>query len=549
MDHPLPPPETWDEEAEVLVVGFGAAGACAALEAVEAGARVTVLDAHGGGGATAISGGVVYAGGGTFIQEQAGVPDDVEAMKAYLRLEVGDVVRPETLDRFCEESPATLRWLADRGVPFEASLCPHKTSYPTDRHFLYYSGNEGFSPFKEAAPPAPRGHRAKGTGLPGRSFFGPLEQATLDRGVTVHRSCRATGLVLDNGRVLGVRVRQLSGRVGRQHARLERWAQKLVMYSPALGKRLRARARRLERTHGVERHIRATGGVVLAAGGFVYHRAMVQEHAPAFRRGMPLGTAGCMGQGIQLGLAAGGHTRLMDRVSAWRFLNPPAALVEGVLLDAAGRRMVNESLYGAAVGEAIVERSGGVGLLVIDGALRRRARAQVGRGKTQWFQTAPALLNLWLNCRRADSVEALARLGGFEEAVLQETLATYSAAAEAGEPDAFGKEARKPLQPPYFLMDVGIRSRLWPLPTLTLGGLVVDEETGAVTRPDGGAIPGLYAAGRTAVGICSRQYISGLSIADCVFSGRRAGRSAASSRAGAQVPGGVATSAEVAASG
>ena len=34
-------------------------------------------------------------------------------------------------------------------------------------------------------------------------------------------------------------------------------------------------------------------------------------------------------------------------------------------------------------------------------------------------------------------------------------------------------------------------------------------------------------AGRTAIGLASRRYISGLSLADCVFSGRRAGRAAA----------------------
>jgi 3-oxo-5alpha-steroid 4-dehydrogenase len=54
---------------------------------------------------------------------------------------------------------------------------------------------------------------------------------------------------------------------------------------------------------------------------------------------------------------------------------------------------------------------------------------------------------------------------------------------------------------------------------------VVDEETGGVKRDDGTVIEGLYAAGRTAVGVCSQQYVSGLSIADCVYSGRRAGRS------------------------
>ncbi len=62
---------------------------------------------------------------------------------------------------------------------------------------------------------------------------------------------------------------------------------------------------------------------------------------------------------------------------------------------------------------------------------------------------------------------------------------------------------------------------------LTLGGLAVAEDTGQVRRADGTLVPGLYAAGRSAAGLCSRSYVSGLSLADCVFSGRRAGRHAA----------------------
>ncbi|RDI44722.1 FAD binding domain-containing protein [Nocardia mexicana] len=65
-----------------------------------------------------------------------------------------------------------------------------------------------------------------------------------------------------------------------------------------------------------------------------------------------------------------------------------------------------------------------------------------------------------------------------------------------------------------------------PCPMFTLGGLLVDEDTGSVSTATGEPIPGLYAGGRTAIGICSESYVSGLSIADCVFSGRRAGRSA-----------------------
>ena len=52
--------DSWDLEADVVVIGFGAAGSVAALEAAAAGADVLVIDRFGGGGATALSGGIVY---------------------------------------------------------------------------------------------------------------------------------------------------------------------------------------------------------------------------------------------------------------------------------------------------------------------------------------------------------------------------------------------------------------------------------------------------------------------------------------------------------
>ena len=64
-----------------------------------------------------------------------------------------------------------------------------------------------------------------------------------------------------------------------------------------------------------------------------------------------------------------------------------------------------------------------------------------------------------------------------------------------------------------------------------MGGLVVDEESGLVRGEDGAPIERLYAAGRTAVGVPTENYVSGLSLADCVFSGRRAGAHAAAGAA------------------
>ena len=75
---------------------------------------------------------------------------------------------------------------------------------------------------------------------------------------------------------------------------------------------------------------------------------------------------------------------------------------------------------------------------------------------------------------------------------------------------------------PFYATDFGADLKLSPIPALTMGGLVVDEDTGQVMGTDGKPVKGLFAAGRTAIGICSHYYVSGLSLGDCVWSGWRA---------------------------
>jgi 3-oxo-5alpha-steroid 4-dehydrogenase len=82
-------------------------------------------------------------------------------------------------------------------------------------------------------------------------------------------------------------------------------------------------------------------------------------------------------------------------------------------------------------------------------------------------------------------------------------------------------------QGPFYAIDASVDARMFPIACMTVGGLLVDEATGAVKEPGGTTIAGLYAAGRNAVGICSNLYVSGLSYADCIFSGRRAARAIA----------------------
>lgn len=523
-------PDSFDLDADLVVVGFGAAGACAAIEAASAGGDVLVLDRFGGGGASTVSGGVVYAGGGTTTQHEAGVSDTPEDMYRYLSTEVGDAVSAATLRRFCTESAGMIDWLSAQGVPFEGSLCPDKTSYPGNRHYLYFSGSERCTPFAEVAAPAARGHRAHGRGTSGAVLYAALARSARRHGARLRAQTSAQGLITDeHGRVTGVRCATMAGAPGWArwaHRVLGRYAAKPGLYVPALGRMLRRRVERLEHRFGRPLRVRARAGVVLAAGGFVANREMLREHAPAYRGGLPLGTPGDDGGGIRMGVLAGGSTAKLDRVSAWRFLTPPSALAGGLLVDRQGRRVCDESRYGAAIGEAMISGHDGRAWLLIDSRVLREAWRGL-RGPALWFQRLQGWYLLGRVRISAPSLDRLAARAGIDADGLRETVRSYHDALRAGRPDPAGKSAElaRPLdQPPYSLIDVSIRPNIgYPCPMLTLGGLVVDEESGAVRSADGGVVPGLYAAGRTAVGICSNSYVSGLSLADCVFSGRRAG--------------------------
>jgi 3-oxo-5alpha-steroid 4-dehydrogenase len=519
---------------DVIVVGFGAAGAAAAIEAADRGARVLVVDRGYGGGATALSGGIVYAGGGTAEQRAGGYTDSTEDMLAYLQQEVGDAVTPETLTRFCEQSPALIEWLKAQGVPFRGSpVSSYKTSYPTDDHYLYYSGNEKAHPYVTAARPAPRGHRVVSPGMSsGRTLFENLRRSAEAKGVTVLPLARVHALITaDDGRVTGVRYRamDLNHKHVRRHAALTKVTGKVGNWLPGVVKGVVAHTERLWDTAAVDGEAHADA-VILAAGGFVYNREWMQRFAPKFMKVSPLGTAGDDGTGIALGLEAGGIADKMSNVTAWRFLAPPSAFLEGLTVGEDGRRIANEDLYGATHGDVMMREFGGSGWAVYDAATWRKVRSQI-REQTQLFQRLQLIYLLTTGHKKAGSIEEIAAKSGIDPAGLRRTVDVYRKGLLSGAGDPAHKErdlCAGMSNGPYYSINISADSSMFfPIPGLTLGGLVVDEATGEVVHRDGGTVPGLYAAGRNAVGICSNSYVSGLSIADCIFSGRRSGADAA----------------------
>lgn len=527
----------WDRQVDVVVVGYGGAGAAAALQARECGADVLLVDRFGGGGTTAYSGGVIYAGA-TRFQREAGFEDTVDNMLAYLEMEVGDAVRPETLRRFCEGSAGDVDWLVRHGVRYASDAYLEKVTYPPEGKYLYYSGNEKSPSFAAHAEPIPRGHRAVGVGFGGAHHMAALRRAVEREGVGVSLHTRVTRLVVDrDGRVLGVEAVMLPAE---KHAENQALYEKVSPYVPhnhARTERAATAMHALEEAHGQTILIRARGGVILSTGGFAYNRKLLAQHDPAFARhygvSHRLSTMGSDGSAVELGLSVGAATGRMDSLYIARNIAPPEALLDGIMINQAGKRFVAEDAYVSVIGGEISRQPNGRAWLLVSAKSFRasiREAATCGWQRFKYF-AVPMLINYAVGgTRRGATAGALARKLGIDPAALRTTIEMHDRDLAAGTPDSVGKTdvLRTPLgKGPFYAINMSMENRHAMTKFMTLGGLTVDEDNGAVIRADGTPIKGLYAAGMSAVGLHSNGYISGLSVADGVFSGRRAGREAA----------------------
>ena len=474
--------KTWDRETDVAIVGLGGAGACAALEAADAGAEVLVFEvASAGGGSTALSSAEIYMGGsgGTRVQQACGFNDDTEDMVTYMTMCAGPQADEAKIRNYCERSSEHFQWLVDKGVPFKDSFHEERAIMCLTDDCLLYTGSEKAYPYAQQAKPCPRGHNLQVEGDNGGPLLMKILMQNVDSrdAITVDYETRALTLIVDeDDTVVGLVVRQ---------------------------------DRR-------ELNIRARQGVILCAGGFVMNDEMVRKFAPMLTGGnTPIGNPGDTGTGIQMGMAVGGSAINMHEGFISLPYYPPADMTRGIVINDKGQRFINEDVYHGRLGAYVLRQQAERIYFIV-------TVEQYGDYEKVSYLGAPV-------AGTGETIEELEEELGLRQGSLKYTLAVYNEDCERGADSLYHKAAEwlTPLEPPLVALDI-TPGRGAFLPFFTLGGLDT-RPTGEVLNIEGEVVPGLYAAGRTACGVVRRAegYSSGMSVGDATFSGRLAGKQAA----------------------
>lgn len=455
---------------DVIIVGGGGAGMAAAITLRDAGVSCIVLEADKKlGGATALSAAVMYACG-TSVQRARGIDNDTpEAMFEYINTLAGWETHPSILKILCERSGPALEWLIGLGVQF-----------PPD--YLVCSGVEK----------VPRGH-------PSIGLAESLISAAGGRGAEHALNTRADGLLVEHGRVVGVR---------------------------AEGTELRA------------------GAVILTTGGFGNSPEMIERLYPtaaqhgAWTYAVHFAAPFINGDGIKLGEAIGadvvGHdTGLLLPTSGFgKFVEaflPPWIM----LVNTKGQRFMDESAPYAVSGYLINAQPQQHAYALFDEPTLVEASQDLRFADPYHSGAAMPTWEYHLIRKNIDNgkvhvaqtLAELAAMIGVDPLTLETTVARYNADCDAGIDSQYFKQTPQHFAmrtPPFYAREVRAS-----VIGQTGAGLNINESA-QVLDTHGRVIPGLYAAGETLGCVQGKRYSGGgLGICNAMVFGRLAGASAA----------------------
>lgn len=513
--------ETWDYEADVVVIGFGGAGMVAMATAVEEGADVIVLEKapKEGGGTTRISTGCIST------------VEDPDQVLTYLHHQVKGLTEDSVWEEYLQEGQTIKQWLDNRQIPYGDLTGVLGADYRN------WPGADGFGAVSLTAGE-------------GEASGGPLwrwaTQFAADNGVPILFDFRAEHLVQDPA------TKEIVGVIA---------------------------------THsdGTESTVHARRGVILCSGGFEYNDEMIGNYlvpSPLGHEGWPYDT----GDGLKMGMEVGAEMWHMNMLDAYgigfvapgeasaRFGYNGASMKTGsfIWVNRRGERFMceNPSNFGTPFGHRSVNRfalmhepasglpddydssyanipfyvifdskqftAGPVyadpapaGMLYVD--------AELG-GQENWSEDNSAELEkgwILVGDTLEDLVAAINENSAdegyrMEASALQATIDAFNAACEAGEGDAFDRPVTVndsanmvPISdPPYYAV------RMMPIMNTTKGGPKKNGQ-GQVIGLDGEVIPRLYEAGTLGHSAAQVYCIFGANLAECLNFGRISARHAA----------------------
>jgi 3-oxosteroid 1-dehydrogenase len=514
----------WDQQYDVVVVGSGGAGLTAAILAHDNGARVLVLERSDKvGGTTAVSGGGLWIPMNHHMPE-AGAEDSREEALAYCKRLTAGRAPDELVEAFVDTGHQLVRYLEERTpVRFRACRMPdYRTEAPGAKLGGRTLDQEMFSKaelgeWAERLRPSPlmfipltideqlralakpRSVPAKtvvermqaGLVAAGNALVGRLLKGCLERDITIRLETRARRLVVEGGRIAGLRAETAEGEVT----------------------------------------IGARGGVVLACAGFEWNEAMKSKFLPG-----PI-THNCSpasneGDGLAMALEVGAD--LANMSEAWVY---PGALIPGeehegrpVSRWVIGERTLPHTIMVNRYGQRFVNE--GVNYNDVSKALHYfDPQAYEFRNLPAWcvfdaqYREKYLLLTImpgdpdpdWLP--RDESLSGLASQVGIDAAGLEATVARWNELVAAGKDADFGRgesgyerwigdpEAPHPnlgsiVKPPFYALEIGAHS------AGTKGGPRTNAK-GQVLNVRGEPIGGLYAAGNVMAGVSGPGYYGG----------------------------------------
>jgi succinate dehydrogenase/fumarate reductase flavoprotein subunit len=253
------------------------------------------------------------------------------------------------------------------------------------------------------------------------------------------------------------------------------------------------------------------GAVILADGGFQADPDMLARHvSPAPRRVLQRNARSGVGDGARMASAIGadlvglewfyGHllsANAHENPRLWPYPVLDHLAAACLIINGNGRRFTDEGLGGIAIANAVARLDEPRWPNIV---FDERA----WRGRPGTYHTAPPNPHLEREhgtLHRADSLEGLAAVAGFDRERFLATVAEYNAALSAGTLDKLDPprtqtraKAMPVATPPFYAAPAcaGI--------TYTMGGVHIAPST-AVLRSDGTTIDGLHAAGSTTGGL------------------------------------------------